>query len=63
MAIEPKYPTQMSFVGTETQKRLVQKMADEKKISQAEVFRDAIDAYFGLTDGEDTGTSEDGEAT
>lgn len=44
------YP--ISLVGTSTQKIMIENEAYASKVSQGDVVRMAVDAYFGLIDGE-----------
>jgi hypothetical protein len=52
MAIQQKYDQQFPFVGTLTQRQHVERESQRRKISLAEVIRDALDARYGLVDGE-----------
>lgn len=59
MAIQKRFPHQMPFVATATQAEKVNQVADAEGISKADVIRRAIDAFFGLRDGEDQEVGED----
>lgn len=47
-----KYTEQMPFVSTKAQKQAVLDLAGREGLSQADVIRNAVDAYFGMDDGE-----------
>lgn len=52
MAKQAKFVQQMPFVGTETQKAIVDREEAERETSKAAVVREAFDHYWGLVDGE-----------
>jgi hypothetical protein len=52
MAVEQKYDKQFPFVGTATQRERIEAEAAKRRTSLAEVIRDAVDARYGLIDGE-----------
>jgi hypothetical protein len=52
MAIKQKYPRQFAFVGTDTQATLLRQEAERTDRSMADIVRDAVDARYGLVDGE-----------
>ena len=60
MAIERKYAKQFPFVGTLTQRAMIEKEADRRRTSLAGVVRAAVDKYFGLVDGEQPEPGEPG---
>ena len=52
MGIPVRYTEQMSIVGTIEQKEAIEDFAHKHEISQAAAFRQALDSFFGLVDGE-----------
>jgi hypothetical protein len=50
MAKQPRFTEQMPFVGTKTQRLLIDNAAYADNISRADVIREAINAHFGLND-------------
>jgi hypothetical protein len=54
MAVEAKLTKQMPFVGTVTQRLLVDKESKRTKTSRASIIRDSLDRRYGLVDGEFT---------
>lgn len=52
MAVEATLTNQMPFVGTKTQRDLVDWEAKKGKRSVASVIRDALDEHYGLINGQ-----------
>lgn len=52
MAIEARFTEQMPFVGTPTQKAILEQQAKRPGWSRAAVIREAFDAFYGLENGE-----------
>ena len=52
MAVEATLTNQMPFVGTATQRALVDHEARRGKRSVASVIRDALDEHYGLVNGQ-----------
>lgn len=63
MAIVAKYAEQLPFVATTTQRDRVKAEAEKRRVSLAEVIRWAVDARYGLVDGEEPKPDEDVENT
>jgi hypothetical protein len=61
MAIEQKYTEQFPFVGTATQRARLTAEARRRRSSLAAEIRRAIDAKFGLEDGEEPEVAKDAE--
>jgi hypothetical protein len=52
MAVEATLTEQMPFVGTKTQRALVDHEAKKNKVSVALVIRRALDEHYGLVNGQ-----------
>lgn len=52
MAVEATFTEQMPFVGTVTQRALVNHDSKRLKRSVASVIRDALDEHYGLVNGQ-----------
>lgn len=59
MAVEKRYPAQMPFVGTHTQRSLLERDAGKRRTSIAAVLRTIVDKHYGLVDGEKPEPEED----